>query len=52
MSGQQRLVLYVMQNNRMNQAQAIEWLNTHCPYWKDGEPPRVRVVEIDPPGDD
>lgn len=45
MSALGRLVLYVMEHNRISEPQARAWLDRHCPRWQSSEPVRGRLVE-------
>lgn len=46
MSHQQQLLSYLKQQ-RMGEAKAIEWLNTHCPRWQEPLPAAHGLIELD-----
>ena len=36
-SHQAHLIRYVMNHRIFDEQQAVEWLDIHCPYWREDE---------------
>lgn len=41
-----RLIDYVMAYGGYEEKQAIAYLDTNCPMWRDANPPKAGVIEV------
>lgn len=46
----ERLIAYVIANSSKNREQAVEYLDSNCPAWRQASPPQAGVIEVE--GDD
>ena len=43
----QNLIDYVRANSGKSEREAVEYLDTNCPRWREGVPPKAGKVEVD-----
>lgn len=48
---QQGLIDYVMAYGGHEEKQAIAYLDTNCPMWRDASPPKAGVIEVKEAGE-
>lgn len=43
----EKLLSYVMANSSKNRERAIQYLDDNCPRWREGNPPKAGVIEVE-----